>query len=312
MLNAVTNSTVPHLTLIIGSSYGAGTYGMSGRAFNNRFTFLWPTAKIAVMGPKQIAGVMSQVRRGQAERKGEAFDEDEDAKIVAMVEEAQEKGSLALAATERRQRRRHHRPARHAHRARPLPLGRAQPTRRGRDELRGLPAVTFTTVARREPRRDRSAHHPRRPERRACARVAVYVAADADAPFVADADVAVLLTTAYLDARRSSIAAALSRAPTRSIRATAFSPRSAAFAAAVSSGRASRGSDRRRGSSPRWATSSRRRSWPWRRGLPVLPSSDDPAGRGVGRLSPHGQGRRRAAAARACASWRSRRISMTR
>jgi acetyl-CoA carboxylase carboxyltransferase component len=99
MLNAVTNSTVPHITLIIGSSYGAGTYGMSGRAFNNRFTFLWPTAKIAVMGPKQIAGVMSQVRRAQAERKGDEFDEEEDAKIVAMVEEAQEKGSLALAAT---------------------------------------------------------------------------------------------------------------------------------------------------------------------------------------------------------------------
>jgi acetyl-CoA carboxylase carboxyltransferase component len=68
MLNAVTNSTVPHLTVIVGSSYGAGTYGMSGRAFGNRFTFLWPTAKIAVMGPKQIAGVMSQVRRAQAER----------------------------------------------------------------------------------------------------------------------------------------------------------------------------------------------------------------------------------------------------
>jgi acetyl-CoA carboxylase carboxyltransferase component len=99
MLNAVTNSTVPHITLIIGSSYGAGTYGMSGRAFNNRFTFLWPTAKIAVMGPRQIAGVMSQVRRAQAERKGDEFDEEEDAKIVAMVEEAQEKGSLALAAT---------------------------------------------------------------------------------------------------------------------------------------------------------------------------------------------------------------------
>lgn len=99
MLNTVANSTVPHLTVIVGSSYGAGTYGMSGRAFGNRFTFLWPTAKIAVMGPKQIAGVMSQVRRGQAERKGLDFDEQEDRKIVEMVEEAQEKGSLALAAT---------------------------------------------------------------------------------------------------------------------------------------------------------------------------------------------------------------------
>jgi acetyl-CoA carboxylase carboxyltransferase component len=99
MLNAVANSNVPHLTVIVGSSYGAGTYGMSGRAFGNRFTFLWPTAKIAVMGPKQIAGVMSQVRRGQAERKGLAFDEEEDRRIVETVEASQEKGSLALAAT---------------------------------------------------------------------------------------------------------------------------------------------------------------------------------------------------------------------
>jgi acyl-CoA carboxylase subunit beta len=99
MINAVTASTVPHLTVIIGSSYGAGTYGMSGRAFGNRFTFLWPTAKIAVMGPKQIAGVMSIVRRGQAARNDEPFDEEEDAKIVAMVEAIQEEGSLALRAT---------------------------------------------------------------------------------------------------------------------------------------------------------------------------------------------------------------------
>ena len=56
---------------------GAGNYGMSGRAYGNRFTFLWPTAKIAVMGPKQIAGVMSIVRKGRAERKGEEFDEEE-------------------------------------------------------------------------------------------------------------------------------------------------------------------------------------------------------------------------------------------
>jgi acetyl-CoA carboxylase carboxyltransferase component len=99
MINAVSNSTVPHLTVIFGASYGAGTYAMSGRAYDNRFTFLWPTAKIAVMGPKQIAGVMSIVRRAQAARKGELFDEDADARIVAAVEEIQERGSLALRAT---------------------------------------------------------------------------------------------------------------------------------------------------------------------------------------------------------------------
>jgi len=99
MINAVTNSTVPHITIILGNSYGAGTYAMSGRAYNNRFTFIWPSAKIAVMGGKQIAGVMSIVRRGQAARKGEPFDEEADAQIRAAVEAAQERGSVALEAT---------------------------------------------------------------------------------------------------------------------------------------------------------------------------------------------------------------------
>jgi acetyl-CoA carboxylase carboxyltransferase component len=72
---------------------------MSGRAFDNRFTFLWPSAKIAVMGGKQIAGVMSIVRRGQAARQGAPFDEEADAKLVAAVEAMQEKGSRALEAT---------------------------------------------------------------------------------------------------------------------------------------------------------------------------------------------------------------------
>ena len=99
LINAVTNSTVPHLTVIVGASYGAGTYAMSGRAFNNRFTFIWPSAKIAVMGGKQIAGVMSIVRRRQAERKGEPFDEEADSQIREAVEAAQERGSVALEAS---------------------------------------------------------------------------------------------------------------------------------------------------------------------------------------------------------------------
>jgi acetyl-CoA carboxylase carboxyltransferase component len=99
MINAVTNSTVPHMTVILGNSYGAATYAMSGRAYNNRFTFIWPSAKIAVMGGKQIAGVMSMVRRGQALRKGEEFDEEVDAQIRAGVEAAQDAGSVALEAS---------------------------------------------------------------------------------------------------------------------------------------------------------------------------------------------------------------------
>jgi acyl-CoA carboxylase subunit beta len=98
-LNSVSNSTVPHLTVILGNSYGAGTYAMSGRAFDNRFTFLWPSAKIAVMGPQQIAGVMSIVRRARAARMGEKIDEKDEAKMVAFAEAAQEEGSLALRAT---------------------------------------------------------------------------------------------------------------------------------------------------------------------------------------------------------------------
>ena len=88
-----------YFTVIIGSSYGAGTYGMSGCVFGSRFTFLWLTAKTAVTGPEQIAGVMSQVRRAQAARKGAEFDEAEDAAIVAAVEAVQEAGSLAVVAT---------------------------------------------------------------------------------------------------------------------------------------------------------------------------------------------------------------------
>ena len=99
MVNAVSNSTVPHISLIVGGSYGAGNYGMSGRAFGNRFTFLWPTAKIAVMGPKQIAGVMSLVRRGQAARKGIEIDEEEEARQVEAAETIQERNSLAVYAS---------------------------------------------------------------------------------------------------------------------------------------------------------------------------------------------------------------------
>ncbi|MDK1024774.1 MAG: carboxyl transferase domain-containing protein [Gammaproteobacteria bacterium] len=101
MINAVANSTVPHITVIVGASYGAGNYGMSGRAFGPRFTFIWPTAKIAVMGPKQMAGVMGIVQRKAAARRGIEFDEEADAKRAAAVESAAEEGSLGLYATSR-------------------------------------------------------------------------------------------------------------------------------------------------------------------------------------------------------------------
>jgi acyl-CoA carboxylase subunit beta len=101
MINAVANSTVPHITVIVGASYGAGNYGMSGRAFGTRFTFIWPTAKIAVMGPKQMAGVMSIVGRAAAARRGLEFDEAADAERAAVAEHWAEERSKGLYATSR-------------------------------------------------------------------------------------------------------------------------------------------------------------------------------------------------------------------
>ncbi len=97
MINAVANSTVPHLTVVIGASYGAGNYGMCGRAFNPRFLFSWPHAKSAVMGPAQLAGVLSIVGRQSAESRGLPYDEEQDAMMRQLVETQIEAESLALA-----------------------------------------------------------------------------------------------------------------------------------------------------------------------------------------------------------------------
>jgi acetyl-CoA carboxylase carboxyltransferase component len=101
MINALSSSTVPHLTVILGASYGAGNYGMGGRAFDTRFVFLWPTAKIAIMGPRQMAGVMELVRRAQLTRQGRTIDEDAEAARTRAVEAFAETQSLARYATGR-------------------------------------------------------------------------------------------------------------------------------------------------------------------------------------------------------------------
>jgi acetyl-CoA carboxylase carboxyltransferase component len=101
LINAVSNSTVPHLTIMVGASYGAGNYGMAGRAYDPRFVFTWPNHRIAVMGPEQLAGVLSIVRRQAAERAGQPFNEDEDAMIKKMVQDQIEKESYAFFATAR-------------------------------------------------------------------------------------------------------------------------------------------------------------------------------------------------------------------
>ncbi|MGW4667382.1 acyl-CoA carboxylase subunit beta [Streptosporangium sandarakinum] len=94
MINAVANSTVPHLTVVMGASYGAGNYGMCGRAYDPRFLFTWPSAKSAVMGPAQLAGVLSIVGRAAARARGQDYDEAGDAAMREMVERQIEAESL--------------------------------------------------------------------------------------------------------------------------------------------------------------------------------------------------------------------------
>ena len=86
MINAVTNSAVPHLTINMASSFGAGNYGMSGRAYDPRLMFAWPGAKLAVMGAAQLAGVLSIVGRASAAATGRPFDEEADRARTAAIE----------------------------------------------------------------------------------------------------------------------------------------------------------------------------------------------------------------------------------
>lgn len=96
MINAVTNSTVPHITINMGGSFGAGNYGMSGRAYDPRFMFTWVSAKLAVMGAQQLAGVLSIVGRASAASAGREFDLDADAKRTAAIERQIEDESHAF------------------------------------------------------------------------------------------------------------------------------------------------------------------------------------------------------------------------
>lgn len=101
LINAVSNSEVPHFCLMVGASYGAGNYGMSGRAYDPRFIFSWPNHKIAVMGGRQLAGVMDIVARNAAAGRGQTVDEEQLNAGKAMLEAQIENESSALFATGR-------------------------------------------------------------------------------------------------------------------------------------------------------------------------------------------------------------------
>jgi len=85
MVHAVANSNVPKFTVIIGGSFGAGNYGMCGRAYDPRFLWMWPNARISVMGGEQAAGVLTTVKRDQLAREGKELSSDEERSIADPV-----------------------------------------------------------------------------------------------------------------------------------------------------------------------------------------------------------------------------------
>ena len=82
MVNAVANSVVPKITIIIGNSYGAGNYAMCGKAYDPRFIYAWPSARIAVMGGEQAAKTLLQIQVGALKAKGQIIDPAEEKKLL--------------------------------------------------------------------------------------------------------------------------------------------------------------------------------------------------------------------------------------
>ena len=90
MVTAVATANVPKFTIIIGGSFGAGNYGMCGRAYSPRFLWMWPNARISVMGGEQAASVLATVRRDGLEARGEAWSAEDEAAFKAPIREQYE------------------------------------------------------------------------------------------------------------------------------------------------------------------------------------------------------------------------------
>jgi acetyl-CoA carboxylase carboxyltransferase component len=101
LINAVSNSTVPAITIMIGGSYGAGNYAMCGRAYEPRFLFTWPNHRIAVMGPQQLAGVMDIIKREALIKAAQPVDEEKLAAARIALESQIERESDCYFATAR-------------------------------------------------------------------------------------------------------------------------------------------------------------------------------------------------------------------
>ncbi len=101
MVMAVSNATVPKITLIIGGSYGAGNYGMCGRAYQPRFLWMWPNAKISVMGGEQASNVLWTVKKDQMDKKGEKYSEADEKEFKSPILKKYEDESSSYYSTAR-------------------------------------------------------------------------------------------------------------------------------------------------------------------------------------------------------------------
>ncbi|GGB37282.1 methylcrotonoyl-CoA carboxylase [Tistrella bauzanensis] len=90
MVTAVATAQVPKFTMLIGGSFGAGNYGMCGRAYSPRFLWMWPNARISVMGGEQAASVLAQVKRDAMEKRGESWAADDEAAFKAPIRDQYE------------------------------------------------------------------------------------------------------------------------------------------------------------------------------------------------------------------------------
>ena len=141
MINAVTNSTVPHITVNVAASFGAGNYGMSGRAYDPRLMFAWANAKLAVMGAQQLAGVLSIVGKASADAAGRRVRR-RGRRAAAPGDRGADRAGVARILRQRPAlRRRCDRPARHPLRPRDGAVRGPLGTSRGAPGLRRLPDV---------------------------------------------------------------------------------------------------------------------------------------------------------------------------
>ena len=249
LVTAVACSVVPKFTVVIGGSFGAGNYGMCGRAYDPRFLWMWPNARISVMGGEQAASVLATVRRDGLEARGEEWSRRGRGGVQGADPGHVRAPGLAVlldrpALGRRRDRPRRHPPrARHGpRRRRATPRSPSRPTASSGCEPDEPDPPPVLHAARRQPRRDRAAGDPCLPRPRACAPSRSTPTLDREAPHVRAADVAVRIGATPASESYLTIEAILEAARRTGADAVhpgyGFLSERAAFARAVDRGRA--------------------------------------------------------------------------